>query len=236
MRLEIAERKRAEEKIQAALREKEELLREIHHRVKNNLQIVSSLLDRQAMRIKDKMVIDSLCDSRSRIQTISLIHTQLYQSENLEQVEMGTTIRKLADFLLQIYAKDKGDITTVITAADIILSITQAIPCALIINELLSNALKHAFKSMAKGSIEIAMRELAGDKIELIVKDNGVGIPEELDIHKIKTLGLRLVRTLAENQLKGEMKLNRDEGTKIYVEFNRRITGRVNKGGKKINE
>lgn len=215
----ITERKRAEAKIQASLREKEELMREIHHRVKNNLQIVSSLLDMQARRIKDKKVVDSLSDSRSRIQTMSLIHTQLYQSENLEQVEMGVTIRKLVNFLLQIYAKDGMNVTTVVIAKDVKLPISQAIPCALIINELVSNALKHAFEGMAKGSIEIAMRELAGDKIELTVKDNGAGIPEALDIYETRTLGLKLVRTLAEGQLKGEMEMNRDEGTKFCIKF-----------------
>jgi len=161
------------EKIQASLREKEELMREIHHRVKNNLQIISSLLHMQATQIKDKKVADSLSDSRSRIQTMSLIHAHLYQSENLEQVEMGTTIRKLVNFLLQIYAKDGKNITNVVTTEDVVLPISQAIPCALIINELVSNALKHAFKGMTKGSIEISMREL-DERVELIVKDMGM--------------------------------------------------------------
>ncbi|MHC1599821.1 MAG: sensor histidine kinase [Candidatus Methanospirareceae archaeon] len=205
--------------LRESLREKEELMREVHHRVKNNLQIISSLLDMQAARIKDKKVVDALSDSRSRIQTMSLIHTQLYQSENLELVEMGVTIRKLVDLLLQIYAKERRDITTVVTAKDVVLPISQAIPCALIINELVSNAFKHAFRGMTKGSIEISMHELAGDKIELTVKDNGVGIPEEFDIYKTKTLGLRLVRALAEDQLKGKMKLNRDVGTEFCIEF-----------------
>lgn len=214
--------KQGMEKIQASLQEKEELLREIHHRVKNNLQIISSLLDMQAMRVKDKELVNSLSDSRGRIQTMSLIHAHLYQSENLEQVEMGTTIRKLVNFLLQIYAKDGKNITIVITTEDVILPISQAIPCALIINELVSNALKHAFKGMTKGIIEVSMREL-DERVELIVKDNGAGIPEDFDIYKTKTLGLRLVRTLAEDQLKGEMKLNREEGTKFYAEFDKSI-------------
>ena len=215
----ITERKCAEDKIKESLKEKEVLLREIHHRVKNNLQIVSSMLSMQAMKAKDKKVIESLLDSRSRIQTMSLIHAQLYQSENFEQVEMGTTIRKLVSSMLQIYAQDKKNITSVVTAEGIILSISQAIPCGLIINELVSNALKHAFTGMTEGSIEISMRELAGDKIKLTVKDNGIGIPEELDIYKTDTLGLKIVRTLAEEQLKGKMGLIRDKGTEIYVEF-----------------
>ena len=219
LRQEIGERTRAEDQIKASLKEKEVLLREIHHRVKNNLQIISSLLSMQARKAKDENVIMSLSDSGSRIHTMSLIHAQLYQSENLEQVEMGTAIRKLVSFLSQIYARDKKNITSVVTAEGIILSISQAIPCGLIINELVSNALKHAFKGMAEGSIEISMRELADDKIKLTVKDNGIGIPEELDIYKTDTLGLKLIRTLAEDQLKGKMELIRNEGTEIYVEF-----------------
>ena len=220
----IVERKRAEEKIEASLREKEALLREIHHRVKNNLQIISSLLSMQARKAKDENVIVSLLDSRSRIQTMSLIHAQLYQSENLEQVEMGTTIRKLVSFMLQIYAEAKKNITSVVTAEDVTLPISQAIPCGLIINELVSNVLKHAFKGMTEGSFEIYMRESADDKIKLTVKDNGIGIPEELDIYKTDTLGLKIVRTLAEEQLKGKMRLIRDKGTEFYIEFNKSIT------------
>ena len=220
----VTERKRAEDKIKASLKEKEVLLREIHHRVKNNLQIISSMLNMQARKAKDKNVIDSLLDSRSRIQTISLIHTQLYQSENLEQVEMGTTIRKLVSFLLQIHTEAKKNIKSVVTAEGVILSISQAIPCGLIINELVSNALKHAFTGMTEGSIEISMRELADDRIELTVKDNGVGIPEGLDIYKSDTLGLKIVRTLAEDQLKGKMGLIRDKGTEFYVQFDKSIT------------
>ena len=213
------ERKRAEDQIEASLKEKEVLLREIYHRVKNNLQIISSMLYMQASKAKDKNVVESLLDSRSRIQTMSLIHTQLYQSENLEQIEMGITIRKLVSFLFQIYAEDKRNISSVITAEDIILPISQAIPCGLIINELVSNALKHAFKGMAKGSIEISMRELADDRIKLTVKDNGVGIPKELDIYKTDTLGLKIVRTLAEEQLKGRLGLIRNKGAEIHIEF-----------------
>jgi PAS domain S-box-containing protein len=220
----VTERKRAEDKIKASLKEKEVLLREIHHRVKNNLQVISSLLNMQVRKAKDKNVIDSLLNSRSRIQTMSLIHAQLYQSENFEQVEMGTTIRKLLSFLSQIYAGAKKNITSVVTAEGVILSISQAIPCGLIINELVSNALKHAFNGMAEGSIEISMRELADDKIKLTVKDNGVGIPEELDIYKTDTLGLKIVRTLAEEQLEGKMGLIREKGTEICVEFDKSIT------------
>jgi two-component sensor histidine kinase/CheY-like chemotaxis protein len=223
LRDEITERKRTEEKIQAALREKEELLREIHHRVKNNLQIISSLLDMQTLRIEDKKVVGALLDSRSRIQTMALIHTQLYQSENLEEVDMGNTIRKLVDELLQMYLKDETNISSVVTAEGIILPISQVIPLGLIINELVANALKHAFREMKKGCIEISIRELADDIIKLTVKDDGIGIPEDFDASNTKTLGLKLVRTLTEQQLKGKMALSRDGGTKFSIKYNKFI-------------
>ena len=155
---------------------------------------------------------------------MSLIHAQLYQSENLERIEMDVTIPKLVNFLFQIYAEAKKNITSVVTAEGVILSISQAIPCGLIINELVSNALKHAFTGMTEGRIEISIRDLAGDRIKLTVKDNGVGIPEELDIYKTDTLGLKIVRTLAEVQLKGKMGLIRDKGTEFYVQFDKSIT------------
>jgi len=222
----ITEHKLAETRVKTSLKEKEVLLREIHHRVKNNLQIISSLLNMQAMNAKDKRVVESLLESRSRIHMMALIHAQLYQSENLARVEMGTTIRKLVNFLLQIYAETKKKIKPVVTAEGITLPISQAIPCGLIINELVSNTLKHAFTGMKEGSIEISMRELTGGSIKLTVKDNGVGIPEELDIYKIDTLGLKIVRTLAEEQLKGKMGLILDKGAEIYVEFDKLIGGR----------
>jgi PAS domain S-box-containing protein len=216
----ITERKRYEEKLQASLREKETLMREIHHRVKNNLQIISSLLNMQAMKATDEEVIESLLDSRGRIQTMSLIHTLLYQSENLEQVDMGVTLRKLVNFQLELYGKEAKEIASIVSAQGIILPISQAIPCGLIINELVSNALKHAFKGMGSGRIDVSMRA-DEDMITLSVKDNGVGIPEDVDIYAIGSLGLPLVRSLAEEQLHGKVKLNQEGGTEICIEFNK---------------
>jgi len=216
-------RKRAEEEIKASLREKEELLREIHHRVKNNLQIISSLLKMQAMRIEDRKIVDALLDSRSRVQTMALIHTQLCQSENIAQVEMGNTISKLVEDLLQIYVKEETNISFVVTAEGVNLPISQAIPLGLIINELVSNALKYAFRDTEKGSIEISMSASAGDFIELTVRDDGIGIPEDFEISKTQTLGLKLVKNLAERQLNGEISVNRDKGTRFCVKYNKSI-------------
>jgi PAS domain S-box-containing protein len=217
----ITDRKRYEEKIQASLTEKEALLREIHHRVKNNLQIISSLLNMQAMKAADESVVESLLESRSRIHTMSIIHSQLYQSENLELVDMDITIRGLVNFLVALYAKEGKEIAAPVTATGVTLHISQAIPCGLIINELVSNALKHAFKGMAKGNIGISMLSLDDDNVKLSVKDNGVGIPEEFDIYEPNTLGLHLVKALTEDQLKGKIGLKRGNGVEIYIEFSK---------------
>lgn len=217
----ITDRKRFEEKIQASLTEKEALLREIHHRVKNNLQIISSLLNMQAMKATDESVVESLLESRSRIHTMSIIHSQLYQSENLELVDMDITIRGLVNFLVALYAKEGKEIAASVTATGVTLHIAQAIPCGLIINELVSNALKHAFKGMTEGNIDISMLSLDDDNVKLSVKDNGVGIPEEFDIYKPNTLGLHLVKALTEDQLKGKMELKREKGVEIFIEFSK---------------
>jgi PAS domain S-box-containing protein len=217
----ITDRKRFEEKIQASLTEKEALLREIHHRVKNNLQIISSLLNMQAMKATDESVVESLLESRSRIHTMAIIHSQLYQSENLELVKMDITIRGLVNFLIALYAKEGKEIAASVTATGVTLHISQAIPCGLIINELVSNALKHAFKGMAKGNINISMLSLDDDNVKLSVKDNGVGIPEELDIYNPNTLGLHLVKALTEDQLKGKMEFKRDKGAEVCIEFSK---------------
>ena len=216
----VTERKQFIEQLEAALREKETLMREIHHRVKNNLQIVSSLLNLQAMKETERDVIASLLDSRSRIHTMALIHTQLYQSESLEEVDMDATIRRLVAFLLELYGKGEKGITYTVDSMSIKLHISRAIPCGLIINELVSNALKHAFKGREKGAIAVKMRALKDDTILLAVKDDGIGMPEGLgDVYKSDTLGLSLVRTLAEKQLKGIWGIKRNNGTEIYVEF-----------------
>lgn len=218
----ITDRKRYEEQIQASLTEKEALLREIHHRVKNNLQIISSLLNMQAMNSTDESVVDSLLESRSRIHTMSIIHSQLYQSDNLELVDMDTTIRGLVNFLGAVYAKEGKEITTSVTATGVTLHISQAIPCGLIINELVSNALKHAFKGMAKGSILISMlTSEEGKNVKLCVKDNGVGIPKGYEIYESNTLGLHLAKALTEDQLKGKIELKSENGVEIDVEFSK---------------
>jgi PAS domain S-box-containing protein len=213
--IDITERKQAEEKIKTSLKEKEVLLREIHHRVKNNLQIVSSLLRLQSRHIKDKRYEEMLKESQNRIKSMALIHENLYKSENLANIDPKEYIRTLVDDLIQSYGVTQ--ITSKIEVGDISLDIDIAIPCGLIINELVSNALKHAFPDK-KGEITVSLRS-NNENIELIVRDNGVGIPEDVDFRKTETLGLSLVSILAEGQLDGKITVTRDGGTAFYITF-----------------
>lgn len=216
MHEDITERKRMDEQIKASLKEKEELLKEIHHRVKNNLQIISSLLDLSSMR-SSNAAVDLFTDARAKIHTMALIHSQLYRSDRFDQIDMENHIRELTDFLSQIYASRL--ITPVIESSSVYLSITQAIPCALVLNELISNAYKHAFREGQKGTVKISMQRSAEDTIFMRVKDDGIGIPEEVDIYKTESLGLKLVRNLVQKQLKGEIEVKRDNGTEFIIEF-----------------
>ena len=214
----ITERKQMEEQIQASLTEKEILLKEIHHRVKNNLQVISSLLDLSSIRTQDKKAIYVLTDAKSKIQTMALIHSQIYLSERFDKIDMESHIRELVSYLSEVYAERKR-ITPIIEAPDVYLSITQAIPCALILNELTSNAYKHAFKEDHEGIIEISMQKSDQDTIYARIKDNGTSIPEEIDIYKTNTLGLKLVRNLVEKQLNGKIQVKRNKGTEFIIEF-----------------
>jgi len=215
----ITEYKRAEEQIQASLREKDVLLKEVHHRVKNNLQVISSLLDMSSMRTYNQQAINLFRDARTKIHTMALIHAQLYQSDRFDQIDMGRQVRELVSYLLQVYATRKISITPVIEDSGVYLSVTQAIPCALVLNEVISNAFRHAFREGQKGMVEISMQRSAHDTLFITVKDDGIGIPEEIDIHKTESLGLKLVRNLVQHQLKGKIQVERDNGTKFIVEF-----------------
>jgi len=222
----ITDRKRAEEQIQASLREKEVLLKEIHHRVKNNLQVVSSLLDFQSEYIKDQLTLEMFRESQNRIRSMALIHEQLYQPKDLARIDFAEYIRDLTDCLLQSYGANGDAVTLKIHVADILLGIDTAIPCGLIINELVSNALKYAFPSPSRtggkegrGEILVALHS-DNDQLTLIVSDNGVGFQRDLDFPNAETLGLRLVNMLS-RQLKGTIELDRSDGTTFKITFAR---------------
>lgn len=225
---EITERIKAEEEIQKSLSEKEALLKEIHHRVKNNLQIISSLLSLQSDYVKGGDSLRLIHECQSRIFAIALIHERLYQSANLRDVKMAEYIEDLAAKLMCVYAKEKQSIDVNINSDDIDVTIDSAVPCGLIINELFSNCLKHAFpKNIGNGEhggragfISVGIKSEPEGQVVLTVKDNGVGFPENLDFRKTESLGLQLVCTLVE-QLNGTIELVRNNGTTFSIKFPR---------------
>ncbi len=215
----ITRRKQAEEQIKASLKEKEVLLREIHHRVKNNMQIISSLLRLQSRYTKDKQILDIFKASQNRIETMAFIHEKLYQSQDLARVDFTDYVNTLTRNLFTTYGVSTARIKLNIDIKNVSLPLDNAIPCGLIINELVSNSLKHAFPPDKEGEIKIALHLSNGNKWQLIVSDNGVGIPEDIDFRNTKSLGLHLVTILAEDQLRGEINLNRTEGTEFKIKF-----------------
>ena len=215
----ITERKRAEEIIMRSLQEKETLLKEIHHRVKNNMQIVSSLLNHQAQYIKDKNVIEIFTESQNRILSMSLVHEKLYQSKDLAKIDFHDYINDLVANLFQAYMAKSGKITLTMNIENIYLDIDLAIPCGLIANELVTNSLKYAFPAGTKGEIKIAFHKKEENMLEFVINDNGIGLPKHLDFRKTDSLGLHLVTILAENQLHGEINLIRRKGTEFQIKF-----------------
>jgi len=213
----VTERKKSDDQLKRSIKEKEFLLQEIHHRVKNNLQIISSILDMSSMRVKDENAVDLIADARSKIQSMAFIHSQLYKSDRFEKIEMGAHIEELLSYLLEVYTLGKN-IIPYIDIKDVFLSLTQAIPCALVMNELISNALKHAFKPEQKGVIEVSMK-VTGNKVMAYIRDNGIGIEENLDIYTTRSLGLKLVKNLIEKQLKGNIRVKKNKYTEFSFDF-----------------
>jgi len=216
--LQIEERKRAEEQIKLSLKEKKVLLAEIHHRVKNNLQVVSSLLGMTRTRTDNPEAVELLSRAQSRVFTMALIHSQLYENDRFTDIDMGKHARQLMLHLTQIYGKEK-DITPVIRASDITLSLTYAVPCAMVLNELIANTFKHAYREEEEGIIEVTMERSPDDKFSLMVKDYGVGVPKEADIDETACLGLKLAKNLVRRQLKGHFQMRGNNGTEVLVDF-----------------
>jgi PAS domain S-box-containing protein len=214
----ITERKRVSEQIKAALREKEVLLKEIHHRVKNNLQVVESLLSLQAEHLKDEKALAIFKNSQSRIASMALVHEKLYQSEDLARIDFGAYIRDLTNSLFTSYALAPGTVTLGMDIEDVALDIDTSIPLALIINELVTNSLLHAFPQGRKGQIRIGLHADDGNDLTLVFTDDGVGLPEAIDIHNTETLGLQLVSLLVK-QLRGNIELDRSNGTRFNIRF-----------------
>lgn len=214
----ITERKEAEERLKASLLEKEVLLREIHHRVKNNLQIISSLLNLQSRHVEDEPALDMFQESRNRVRSMALVHEKLYRSDDLGKVDFCEYIRSLGRHLFMAYGMNSATVDLEVDVRNVFLDINTSIPCGLIVNELVSNSLKHAFGKKARGKIRVVLQPENNDKFKLIITDNGKGLPEGLDICKTDTLGLQLVSMLVD-QLQGTMNIERNNGTSFEVVF-----------------
>jgi len=217
--IDITERKRAEEELQASLKEKEALLREVNHRVKNNFQLITGILDMVGMRARNEEAVRLIGSVHSRVHAMARVHSQLYKSDSFAQIDMGAYLGELVGYLAQAYAVNGKVITPVLDATDVYLPITQAVPCALVLNEVLSNSFKHAFVGRERGRIEIAIRKSPDGTVYIAVRDDGVGVPETFDIEKVDTLGLKLARNLVQEQLKGKLQIRRDRGTEVAIEF-----------------
>lgn len=214
----ITERKRANDRIQTSLQEKETLLKEIHHRVKNNLQIISSLLRLQSRQIQDPQVLELFKDSQNRVQAMALIHELLYKSPNLAQIEFQHYIQNLVGNLCRSYDAYTQGITVRINVEQVYLTIDTAIPCGLIINELVSNSLKHAFPQHQGGEICISFRASNKGQFILSVSDNGVGMGSDFDFRNTRSLGLQLVCRLTK-QLEGSIELNHRQAAEFKIVF-----------------
>jgi len=219
----IENMKKVSDQVKQSLREKEVLLKEVHHRVKNNLQIINSMLDLQLDYIKDEQAIELFKESENRIYTMALIHEKLYQSESLANIDLPEYIQSLTDNLFRSYGVSERAISPKISVEDVTLNVDMAIPCALIINELVSNSLKHAFPDSfeladGKGEVCIGLNRDAEDEFRLTVSDDGVGMPEGLEIQNCESLGLKLVSVLVK-QIKGKIQISTDRGAKITITF-----------------
>lgn len=214
----ITDRKAADDHVRRALEEKDVLLQEVHHRVKNNLQVVSALIELQVQYMKDQNSINTLRDSQNRIRTMALIHETLYRSHDLSKVEFHSYIRKLVDALFNTYSIGEDAITPAFNVDEILLDVDTAIHCGLIVNELVSNTFKHAFPDGRKGKITIEFHR-SRDHYTLAYADDGVGIPGGIDFNNTESLGLKLVNLLSVEQLDGTVELVRGAGTKFYIEF-----------------
>jgi PAS domain S-box-containing protein len=214
----VTEAKRAEQKLQSSLREKEVLLREVHHRVKNNLQIMSSLLRIQARHAKDRAHRSMLEEGMNRVKSMALAHEMLHRSQSIERIFLRRYVRTLSRYLVTSLRGMEGSVDLKEEIEDISVGPETAIPLGLILTELLSNCLKHAFPAGDTGNIRVALSRIGEYELELIVADDGVGIPEDTDLNNPHTLGLELVNILA-RQLGGKIEIRKGKGTEVHARF-----------------
>jgi two-component sensor histidine kinase len=199
------------------LKEKEWLLKEVHHRVKNNLQIMISLLNIQSANLKSELAQEAIRNSGRRMYAMSLIHQKLYQSEKMDRIDMGIYIAELAKYLKESFdveSKIQYELSTISLELDI----AQAVPLGLILNEIITNSIKHAFPGAKHGKISVVLKEVPFDNYLLVIADNGVGLPKSFDLSESTSLGVRLIQGLTE-QIQGEFNLENSSGTQISILF-----------------
>ena len=224
------ERRDAEQQMRASLAEKQALLQEIHHRVKNNLQVITSLLSIQASRIENPQVATVLADTENRVRAIAALHETLYSSQDLASIEFGSYLQQLVRDLVSFYCVDRKRLQVTVTAEDLVVDIGQAIPLGLIVNELVTNALKHAFPGNRRGTLQVELGYVRssidaeqGQTLDeglgrLTVQDDGVGMPRGLKFDETPSMGLHLVSVLVE-QLRGKLEVETTGGTRVTLEF-----------------
>jgi len=215
---EITERKRAEEELRALLHEKEVLLKEVHHRVKNNMQVLASLVSLQADNVDDPATRDVLDDLRDQVRTMALVHENLYQSESLADIDFAQFTRGLTASLARSHGRGNSDLRLTLDVELVTLPVESAVPCGLILNELVTNAYKHAFRGRKSGEVVVGVHAVSAGRVCLSVRDDGVGLPAGVDWRQSPSLGLRLVQMLA-RQVHGELDMRAENGTTFQLTF-----------------
>ena len=218
--IDITPRKRSEDMLRASLREKEALLREIHHRVKNNMQVVSSLLNLQTDNVADERYRGLFEECQTRVRTMALIHEKLYSSGNLASLDAVDYTRELLQMLTRSYQPVRTDVRLLLEAEPVTLDLHVAIPFGLILHELVTNVMKHAFLGRSGGTLKVELRALPDDRLRLVVADDGPGLPADFDTATARSLGFRMVRGFV-RQLDGELTVSRGPGARFAVECGR---------------
>jgi two-component sensor histidine kinase len=216
--LDITEKKLANEQIHNSLQEKEVLLKEVHHRVKNNLQVISSILNLQSSYVKDQSTLNILKESQDRIKSMAFIHESLYQTKDFSSINFSEYVVNLSQNLLHSYSSLEHEIKLNLDIQNVFLNLDLAIPCGLIINEIVSNALKYAFVDKMENAEIMIKMHLVGEDLQLQIRDNGVGLPEHIDYRNTESLGLQLVVTLVD-QLNGNIELDSTAGAHYNILF-----------------
>ncbi len=218
LKAEIVQRKKAQENLTMSINEKELLIKEVHHRVKNNLQIVSSMLELQSTYMKDKQAIMAFRESQNRLSTMALIHEKLYRSGDLARIKFAGYIEELTSNIFSSYGVNSDKIRLRINVEDVFFDVNTAIPFGLIINELVSNSIKHAFPDGRSGEVNLELQHEADEKYLLTVSDNGIGFPKDMDFTNTRSLGLKLVNSLTK-QMGASIELDRKTGTTFKIIF-----------------